>query len=183
MIGLTPGFTGSNSAGGQNFISSFTLASATTLTGASIYSDCINFGCGPTPGTGVVIKFRSDIAGVPGSVNLFDFNTVVNAVDSSGSSANPSIQRIFATFAPTTFAAGTYWFGMTGVAEIGLSLANPSSSEVWVLAGDTLQVSLPYALAFQLESTVPEPASWALMIGGFAVTGLTMRRRKIPLAA
>ena len=30
---------------------------------------------------------------------------------------------------------------------------------------------------------VPEPASWALMIGGFALTGVAMRRRPVRLAA
>ena len=32
-------------------------------------------------------------------------------------------------------------------------------------------------------TAVPEPASWALMIGGFAVTGVAMRRRKAALVA
>ena len=30
---------------------------------------------------------------------------------------------------------------------------------------------------------VPEPMTWALMIGGFAMTGVAMRRRKLALAA
>ena len=29
---------------------------------------------------------------------------------------------------------------------------------------------------------VPEPASWALLVGGFAVTGMAMRRRKLAIA-
>ena len=36
--------------------------------------------------------------------------------------------------------------------------------------------SVPFA-------AVPEPATWALLIGGFAVTGVAMRRRKVALAA
>ena len=32
-------------------------------------------------------------------------------------------------------------------------------------------------------ASVPEPAAWALMIGGFAMTGVAMRRRKTSLAA
>jgi len=34
-----------------------------------------------------------------------------------------------------------------------------------------------------LLAAVPEPASWALMIAGFGMTGLSMRRRKVLLAA
>jgi phospholipase/lecithinase/hemolysin len=34
-----------------------------------------------------------------------------------------------------------------------------------------------YALAQAVEATVPEPASWGLMIAGFALTGFAMRRR------
>ncbi|GGE10005.1 hypothetical protein GCM10011529_15430 [Polymorphobacter glacialis] len=34
-----------------------------------------------------------------------------------------------------------------------------------------------------LTSMVPEPASWMLLIGGFAMTGAAMRRRKVALAA
>ena len=57
-----------------------------------------------------------------------------------------------------------------------------------VLAGDTY--------GFYVNSTdsilgtgtlsigaVPEPATWALMIGGFGMTGFAMRRRKVALAA
>ena len=31
--------------------------------------------------------------------------------------------------------------------------------------------------------TIPEPATWGLMIGGFAMTGVAMRRRKVAIAA
>ena len=31
--------------------------------------------------------------------------------------------------------------------------------------------------------TVPEPASWALMVAGFGLTGAALRRRNVPLAA
>ena len=34
-----------------------------------------------------------------------------------------------------------------------------------------------------ISGAVPEPATWALMIAGFALVGATMRRRKVALAA
>lgn len=35
----------------------------------------------------------------------------------------------------------------------------------------------------QINSVVPEPATWSLLIGGFAMTGVAMRRRKTALTA
>ena len=36
--------------------------------------------------------------------------------------------------------------------------------------------------AFRLDGAVPEPASWALMLGGFGLVGGAMRRRKTSVA-
>ena len=36
---------------------------------------------------------------------------------------------------------------------------------------------------FTLSGAVPEPASWALMIVGFGLVGVSMRRRKVAIAA
>ncbi len=185
VTGFVPNFSAQNIATQQNFLSSFTLASATTLNGASIYSACRAQGCvAPNLGTAIVIKFRSDVGNQPGPANLFTFNSTVSAIDSSGSAADPSIERFFSAFTPTAFAAGTYWFGLSGVNEIGLNLdSTRPSAGLWSLTNDTLLNDVSgISTAFQLESAVPEPASWALMIGGFAMTGLAMRRRKVALA-
>ena len=37
-------------------------------------------------------------------------------------------------------------------------------------------------LTIAAESTVPEPAAWSLLIGGFALTGAALRRRAAPFA-
>lgn len=42
--------------------------------------------------------------------------------------------------------------------------------------------SYDYDLAFELRSAIPEPASWALMITGFGLTGTALRRRKRQIA-
>jgi hypothetical protein len=39
--------------------------------------------------------------------------------------------------------------------------------------------SMTYTLTFA-ENAVPEPASWAMMIAGFGLTGGVMRRRRLP---
>lgn len=88
---------------------------------------------------------------------------------------------------PSLFAAQSgqdYW----------ISLAAPASPErvSWVgsnFAGasritrpDWAWQSYDYDLAFELRSAIPEPASWALMITGFGLTGTALRRRKRQIA-
>ncbi len=41
----------------------------------------------------------------------------------------------------------------------------------------------PGTLTFDAPSAVPEAATWGLMIAGFGMTGLSMRRRKVALTA
>lgn len=38
-------------------------------------------------------------------------------------------------------------------------------------------------VTLNINGAVPEPASWAMMIGGFGLVGAAMRRRKVALAA
>lgn len=177
--GFNSTFVASNIASQQNFLVSFTLATATTLNGADIYSECPTFGCGGGVGDAVVIKFRSDVGGSPDTVNLLTLNSTISAIDSLGSSANPAVQRLHADFTGTSFAAGTYWFGLSGVNEIGWSLDfSLPSNGWWQLGGDSLQFgNNNVTAAFNLYGgTVPEPASWAMMIAGFALVGAAQRR-------
>ncbi len=62
---------------------------------------------------------------------------------------------------------------------------------VYLTAGDVIGYGVEYNTSYFYDSTginftlstVPEPATWALMIGGFAMTGAAMRRRRTPHAA
>jgi hypothetical protein len=60
----------------------------------------------------------------------------------------------------TYLGAGTYSFSVTGQGEGGI----------------------PAGLALRLDSAVPEPAAWALMITGFGLAGAAMRRRSTKVA-
>lgn len=62
--------------------------------------------------------------------------------------------------------AGSYTIGLRVTVPIFLSCGSFILSE---------NSPLHFTLA---SATVPEPASWALMIGGFGMTGIAMRRRK-----
>jgi len=60
----------------------------------------------------------------------------------------------------TYIGAGTYSFNITGDGVGGI----------------------PAGLALRLDSSVPEPASWAMLIAGFGLVGASMRRRALKLA-
>lgn len=105
-----------------------------------------------------------------------------------------SAASTLATFGiDATLAAGTYWLGVISINDpdivgqesifIGTSgpgtakLANPGGG--WGVA-----FGMPGTLfdvggkaGYAVSGTVPEPASWALLIGGFGLVGNAMRRR------
>lgn len=51
------------------------------------------------------------------------------------------------------------------------------------LTGGPGSLTFTGTVTYDAAATVPEPASWALLIGGFALTGAAMRRRSAALAA
>lgn len=184
VIGQPEAFVASNITGGQNFLMQFTLASATTLTGIDIYSSCC-----ASLGDAVTIKIRNDAAGLPDVTNLFSYLTTISVIDSAGALTSVPNTRRHADFTATALAAGTYWIGMSGTAEIGWStFGNNSPASQWQLQGDTLQI-VPQVgrFAFRLSDDaapgVPEPATWALLLTGFAMTGVAVRRRRVAVAA
>ena len=68
-----------------------------------------------------------------------------------------------------------YWAGSAVSGVSGQESSNGTFNN-WSANGNNHAVFLD-------GSAVPEPATWALMIGGFAMTGVAMRRRKTLLAA
>jgi PEP-CTERM motif len=180
--GLGYTFTASNVAVGQNWLMRITLAAATTLNGIDIYSDCRAFGCGsPNLGTAAIVKIRNDVGGIPDSANLFTFSTLISAIDSVGSTAQPALERVHADFAGASLAAGNYWIGLSGDgAELGQNLNFDVPSSLAILGGDNAS-TVPWSTAFNvydnsLTGAVPEPASWALMIAGFGLVGSALRK-------
>lgn len=87
------------------------------------------------------------------------------------------------TSGTTTFYAGT---GVQSTGFYGSFWTNPSYGKIdKYLGAGTYAISItgdgrggvPAGLGVRLDATVPEPATWAMMIGGFGLVGLTMRRR------
>jgi hypothetical protein len=85
-------------------------------------------------------------------------------------------------------AAGTYWLILTTDGSYGLGIFRfPSSplprylvTHTGTPEGDGFSWGDASTKAYRIGgvSAVPEPASWALMIGGFALVGASMRRSR-----
>ena len=181
---ITPGFDATNQTANQNFLSAVTFGNAVTVNGFDIYSE----NQGPLIGAVVTLRVRNDVAGSPDAIDLLTLASVLSAIDTVGSSSSPTIKRLHADFAPFALAAGNYWFGMSGESNIGLSLggdfrASSGQNGLWQLSGPNLQFSFngTTKAGFRVlgdVGAVPEPAAWALMIAGFAMTGAAARRRR-----
>ena len=70
--------------------------------------------------------------------------------------------------------APNFGFGLPGRYVI----TEQMSANATLYYGDTLSALIPTSLTISVSNGVPEPATWALMIGGFGLAGVGLRRRK-----
>jgi hypothetical protein len=103
-----------------------------------------------------------------------DFNGTFNTVDADGLPAN----RVLSGYALGTFTPSGIYSGFdSGLASLTLSFTQNGEGGA-ISGGFTL--STPPSPP---PSVVPEPASWAMLIAGFGLTGAAMRRRRSAVAA
>ncbi len=97
---------------------------------------------------------------VTGSINgTSTFYAGANDVRATGPNGSAWLNPSYSKFS-TYVGPGTYTFNVTGDGVAGV----------------------PAGLALRLDSNVPEPASWAMMIAGFGLVGAAMRRRVAAVA-
>jgi hypothetical protein len=121
------------------------------------------------PVTNVFLRFLDS-----SNAQLFSGNFSVASTAVIGTNGYYDYTDFTVNLPTLNLAAGNYTLGIKvspGQGDMHWSIPNnasvPAASDGW-------------AHYFRLESTaaVPEPASWAMMIGGFALAGAAMRRRQ-----
>lgn len=181
-----------NRASGSNYMVRFTVTSAVDLTGFSILTQNV----GVNFNTSTKFKLRADDAGKPTATNLVTFDANLTTITTFNAAKDQVLAGI--DFSPIRLDAGTYWIGLSNNGRPGFNWwdfnngAPTGSPDQIYLQGDgaTGQVaSGAYKLAWQLRGdvvaaapAVPEPATWAMMMGGLGLVGASMRRRKTAVA-
>jgi hypothetical protein len=160
-------------------IDDFTVSSSTNLTSVTAFF-IGNVGSATAFGVEIYSSKAAALASLAGDVASLSF--APGAASISGGNVTIALS--------TTIGAGTYWlsviptlnftsfgqsylgWGGTGNAFFvnpGGGFAQPAGTELGANA------------TLRLEGTplsVPEPASWAMLLGGFGLTGLALRRRR-----
>lgn len=173
-----PQFTGNTFAAQQ-----FSLASTTSITNGS-FSVYTNSQAEPSAVNWLFLA-ADGAGGLPGTL-LFSGNSAITSRSVIGSGFGYDIVRNAFDVSGVSLGAGNYYFGFQAVStEFAVYLAYADGSGAaqsndggasWAFgyqSTDAVATSLSGATA-----AVPEPATWAMMIGGFSLAGAAMRRRK-----
>ena len=164
--------------GSNGFV--YTYLRADPSTGGSSFGAFNNlyFDLDPANGNGSDIGFELSattqnvfVAGVPGSVAA---GGVTVAASGDGLGLEAAIPVSYFTTAYPGLNFGGQQFGTIGSSVV---LRLSQSFGYSVAGGATYGVNRLGAVTLTAAAAVPEPASWALLIAGFAMTGAAMRRR------
>jgi hypothetical protein len=194
----SPYFVGSNKDNFQTYLVEVVFDSAVTVTGFSVYTPLqyANVGMAVSlqiaPGTAEDYPILADVVTYSSTLDS------VTSTDGTNGIAH-------ASFAPIALGAGSYWIGMSGhLVQLAWS-SFPGDPDFLAPTNQVLIVDntlsphnhpgLRY-LGFTIDGEgepgrradatdllghppqgVPEPATWAMMIAGFGLVGVALRRR------
>jgi len=166
----------------QVITDSFTLTQTTTITG-------FTFGGWTDAGTTITSIQYGFSSSSDGAITGTSALTYGNVVPGTGFGGAYDVRTYTGSVAPITLGAGTWYFSLGANTTTNGDFAywdiNNGPSNAYAngnsLAGSYGPTS---STAFTLTSggAVPEPASWALMVGGFGLAGVAMRARRRTVA-
>ena len=115
------------------------------------------------------MNIRSNTSNFTAANSGYTVNSQGVVLNSAGSQVNLTLTNLFSFFAGSTDVSGfsigagsSFGAGYTGYADY-LRVATATGSTTF---------------NFELAAQAPEPASWAMMIGGFGMVGAALRRRR-----
>jgi len=155
-----------------------TLFGAVVQTGGTVAGSFVNlyFDIDPTTGTGgseLGIEVTNKRGFVAGTSTYFDLSPYISWSTSTLSGITTtefSISNdVFRQF--IAGAAATGYFGAGGYTQQPVGLNMSQSLSYSVAGGSSGRLGL-------FSAAAPEPASWAMMVGGFGLVGFAMRRRQ-----
>lgn len=159
----------------------FTLGSAAAVTGLSFTGQFFN----PASIGGIsnfTIKFYANNAGQPGGA------LATASIPGNGGQSCAGVICTYSVAVSFAAAAGTqYWLSIVPDLTFppqwgwqqGIGGDNSAYQDFF---GDRSQLNSDLAFTLTGGAAVPEPAQWALLIGGFALAGAALRRRRAGLA-
>lgn len=180
-IGVADAFNGSNTSGGQNFATPFSVVEETILTGI----DSWDLPIFASVGDPVRVRVFGDAGGAPGSL-LHDIAASVSITDTDGDLSG-TYERRFAAFSATV-AAGTYFIGVSGEGGSQLSqlLVNTVGGGTCQMSGTVLSFCFGDRGTFDTAAIrvygdpatarIPLPAGLPLLAAG--IGGLALLRRR-----
>ena len=150
----------------------------------SMITNAINFAAGGV----VTLSFDAGGSQRSGAADSFSFAALFGGPTSiltlktlSGFPGAPSLVGNFANV--TSISYGTSIAGNAGFTTYSLSFSPVTAGSLQLSFGTTSADNVgPLLDNVSVSQAVPEPATWAMMIGGFALAGAAMRRRKASVA-
>ena len=163
----------------------FTLATATTLTSASFtaYDDLAN----PLGVNWWV--YALDNKSLPGEQLASGTNEAMTSRKQIGTQGDWTVVKESFALPSIKLGAGTYYLGFQAVTDSWeVYLANATlhagSAQSYDNGGKWRKnYNGKNGVAVSLSGTVPEPATWALLIAGFGMSGIALRRQRTASAA
>lgn len=131
---------------------------------------------GGTNITGVISSFTTELGGnaIDSARRLIDIST--DGDNNVGTTAQLNAARNAANAAGISINCIGIGQACTGVSQ------GPDSFTMQANNFAAFETSLHQKIITEVHGAIPEPSTWAMMIGGFALVGLSMRRRRVQIS-